>query len=132
MKVSRFWREMKSRYRLVGTRCGNCGRVYFPPRVVCPACHRDSVGKMEEHPLSGKGTVVSYTVIHDGLPEFRMQIPYIMAIIEMEEGVRCTGQIVDATPDEIGIGTEVEPVFRRIREEGEAGTIQYGHKFRPV
>ena len=53
MAVARFWRENASRYNLIGTKCGVCGRAYFPPRSVCPTCHRQSIGKMEPYKLKG-------------------------------------------------------------------------------
>src|SRR5207244_2314382 len=71
MAIPRFWREIQSRYNLIGTKCGSCGKVDFPPRAVCPTCGRRSVGKMERLHLKGKGAVVTYTVIHDPGPLLR-------------------------------------------------------------
>ncbi|HDJ27195.1 MAG TPA: transcriptional regulator, partial [Aciduliprofundum sp.] len=62
---------------------------------------------------------------------FKLQKPYILAIIELEEGPRVTGQIVDAEPNEVYIGMPVRMVFRRIRQEGASGIIHYGYKFAP-
>jgi len=59
-------------------------------------------------------------------------IPYVMAIIELEEGPRLTSQVVDCDPDQELIGRQVEMVFRRIIEKGDKGVIQYGYKFRLV
>ena len=129
MTIARFWREIPNRYRLEASRCQVCGRVYLPTRTICPVCHRKSLGKMERITLSGRGKVVEYTVVHDSLPGFDMQVPYVMAIVEMEEGVRLTGQIVDTPLDEIHEGMEVEAVFRRIAVDGPDGLIHYGYKF---
>ena len=131
MAIARFWRENQSRYNMQGKKCGACSIVYFPPRDLCPKCRRASIGKMEKMKLSGKGKIVSYTTVHDGLPEFSMQVPYMMAIIQLEEGPRITGQIVDAEPEDIDFGTEVESVFRKLGQEGECGILHYGYKFRP-
>ncbi len=128
-EVSRFWRESVHRYRLVGNECGNCKRVYFPPRDVCPICHRESIGKMEEVSLSGNGEIESFTVLHEVPPSFTRQRPYIMAIIKLDEGPSLTGQIVDCDPGEVEIGKRVQAVFRRIAQEGESGIIEYGYKF---
>lgn len=130
MAIARFWRENQSRYNLFGTKCGACGQTYFPPREMCPKCRRTSIGKMEKIQLSGKGRVVSHSTVHDPLPEFQMQVPYNIAIIEMDEGVRITGQIVDCEECEVEIGSEVEAVFRKLGEEGQCGIIHYGYKFR--
>lgn len=128
-EVPRFWRESRHRYRLVGNRCLNCDNLYFPPRVICPDCRRESVGKMKEEELSGEGEVYSFTVVHDGLEQFKMQIPYIMAMIRMKEGPLVTGQIVDCSPSDVAIGTKVRSTLRKVRIEGKEGIIQYGYKF---
>ncbi len=127
--VPRFWRESTHRYRLVGTKCTKCGSVYFPPRDICPKCRRESIGKMEDMELSGKGEIYSYTVVHEGLEPFKFQLPYVVAIIKTDEGPFITGQVVDADPSEVKIGARVRATLRRIREEGKSGIIQYGYKF---
>ncbi len=130
--IPRFWREIQSRYNLVGTKCGNCGKVDFPPRSVCPDCGRKSVGKMHTYKLSGKGSVVTYTTIYDAPSQFDMQKPYVMAIIEMDEGVRLTSQLIDLKPEDVKIGMKVQATFRKLGQEGDAGVIHYGYKFRPT
>ena len=130
--IPRFWREIQSRYNLVGTKCGNCGKVDFPPRAVCPDCGRKSVGKMQSYKLGGKGTVVTYTTIYDAPSQFDMQKPYVLAIIEMEEGMRLTSQLIDVKPDQVKIGMRVQSTFRKLGQDGEAGVIHYGYKFRPA
>jgi uncharacterized OB-fold protein len=128
-EVPRFWRESRHRYRLVGTKCENCGTLYFPPRDICPTCRRESVGKMREEEMSGQGEVYSFTVVHDGLEQFRIQVPYVMALIKMKEGPLVTGQIVDCSPEDVKIGTKVTATLRKVRMEGKEGIIQYGYKF---
>ena len=132
MATPRFWREIPSRYNLIGTRCGNCGTVDFPPRSICPKCHRKSVGKMQRQKLTGKGVVVSYTVVHDAPSQFDLLKPYVLAVIELEEKARLTSQLIDVEPANVKVGLPVEATFRRLGQEGEAGIIQYGYKFRPV
>jgi uncharacterized OB-fold protein len=111
MGIPRFWRETPSRYNLIGTKCGNCGMIHFPPRVVCPSCHRKSIGKMERMHLSGEGTVVSYSIVHDAPHSFKMQKPYAVAIIEVEGGCRLTAPIIDCSPSEVEIGMKVQATF---------------------
>jgi hypothetical protein len=125
----RFWRETSSRYNLVGNRCGVCGTAYLPPRPVCLKCHRESLGKMEDLKLKGTGEVLSYTVVHEAKRNFELQLPYIMAIIKMDEGPALTAQIVDCSPQDVKIGSRVTAVFRKIGEEGKSGVIYYGYKF---
>ena len=125
----RFWRETRSRYNLIGNRCRRCGTTYFPPRPLCVRCHRESIGNMEEARLRGTGTVESFTVVHEPTRGFQKQLPYILAIIRMDEGPRLTAQLVDCGPDEVELGSRVRAVFRRIGEGGRAGVIHYGYKF---
>ncbi|MBW3582072.1 MAG: Zn-ribbon domain-containing OB-fold protein [Euryarchaeota archaeon] len=133
MGVPRFWREQPHRYRLEGTRCTNCDRVYFPPRWVCPVCRRESVGKMERHKMDGTGTVVASTVVHDPAPGFEDQVPYAVAIIELDEGCRLTTQVSDvADPHDVVPGMRVKSAFRRIQSDGASGVIYYGTKFVPL
>ena len=132
MATPRFWREIPSRYNLLGTKCGNCGALDFPPRSICTECGRKSLGKMVKQKLSGRGNVISYTVVHDAPSQFDLLKPYILAVIQLEEGVRLTSQVIDVEQSEVKIGMPVEATFRRLGQEGEAGVIQYGYKFRPI
>ena len=129
MSVPRFWREIPHKYRLLGSKCRSCGAVYHPRRPTCPRCgSRD----MEEIVLSGRGRLLAYTVIRrppSDLEEFR---PYIVGLIELEEGVKVLGQIVDCGPEDLRPGLEVEATLRRIRAHGSSGVIEYGYKFRPA
>jgi len=127
----RFWRETRSRYNLTGNRCGKCGTVYFPPRPLCVTCHRESIGRMETLDMRGKGEVLTYTLVHEPRRGFELQVPYIMAIVRLDEGPSLLGQIVDCAPEQVKIGTRVHSVFRKIGEEGKSGVIHYGYKFVP-
>ena len=84
---------------------------------------------MEEARLPESGEVYSWTTIHSAPTGFEMQVPYVMAIVDMGEGVRLTAQIVDVSPEEMEIGMRVSPVLRKISQDGETGAIHYGYKF---
>jgi uncharacterized protein len=126
--IVRGWRHIQQRYNLIGSKCSQCGKVFFPKRVICPECRRR--GKIEDIKLSGKGKIYTYSVINTPTDEFKTLAPYVVAIIELEEGTKITSQIVDCDPEEIEIGDEVEVVFRKIRTEGDDGVISYGYKFK--
>ncbi len=99
---------------------------------------------MESVKLNGNGKILSYTIIHDGAKAFYSQIPYVLAIIELDEGPKITAQIVDYARTELSeadkeksqkdqglvIGSQVTCVFRKICEDGKSGTIHYGYKFK--
>ncbi|HPJ30576.1 MAG TPA: Zn-ribbon domain-containing OB-fold protein [Methanothrix sp.] len=127
--MPRFWRHIPQRYNLVGTHCENCDEYYFPPRTICPNCRRDA--KMKEYKFAGSGRVVTYTTIYNATDDFKRQTPYNLAIIELDEGPRLTGQVI-CSPGEIEIGMRVKPVFRILGKEGERGIIYYGTKFVPA
>jgi uncharacterized protein len=128
-QAPRFWRCIPQRYNLKGTHCTSCGEYYFPPRNVCPNCRRET--RMEEHRFKGTGTVVTFTTIYTATEDFERQTPYNLAIIQLDEGPKLTGQVV-ASADEVNIGMRVRPVFRILGKEGDRGIIYYGTKFVPV
>ncbi len=121
--LPRFWRKIRYRYELRGSECGNCGNIYYPPRNLCPVCRRK--GKMREVALPEKGKVISYTVVWEG-----ENSPYVLALIELENGTRLLSQIA-CEPNEVSVGCEVVRAFRKYGEEGEEGIIYYGTKFVP-
>jgi len=123
------WRRYKERYRLLGTRCETCGESFFPMRKICPKCRRE--GKLAPIAFSGEGKLFTYTVIRDPSEGFEAFAPYIMGIIELDEGLKVTSQVVDCKPDEVYIGMPVEACFRKLRALGKQGIICYGFKFRP-
>ncbi|MEM5797780.1 MAG: Zn-ribbon domain-containing OB-fold protein [Candidatus Aenigmatarchaeota archaeon] len=124
-----YWRLKKSKYNLIGSRCKVCSGVYFPPKQICPKCRRK--GQLEEFALSGRGKIYSWTVIRAAPDGFEHQAPYAVAIIELEEGIKIAGQIVNP-PEEVEIGKPVRVVFRKICEDGQAGLIHYGIKWEIV
>lgn len=128
--VPRHWRSQRERYRLLGTYCENCGTSFFPPRKICPKCRRK--GRTREVEFSGRGRVFSYTVIHVGSKTFDEYAPYVIGLIELQEGPRVLSQIVDCKPEDVHIGMEVEACFRKLFEQEDGGIISYGFKFRPV
>lgn len=114
---------------LIGNKCSVCGYVAFPKRMVCPACIKEDT--MEEIPLSPRGRLHSYTVLHVPLPGF--PAPYIIGRTQLPEGPRVTSLITGCEPTEgaLDIGTEVELIIGKISEDKEGNDIM-GYMFRPV
>lgn len=125
---SRYWREIPQRYRLEANKCRRCGRIFFPPRLICPECRKNDLEKTK---LAEKGKIVSYTIIRVPPHQFVDQAPYAVGVVELDDGVKITAQIVDCGFEELKIGKRVKVEFRKIYEEGEAGIICYGYKFVP-
>ena len=127
MDLPRYHRLTPAYYRLEGQRCTSCGAVQFPSRAACGACRgRD----LETYRFSGRGTVFSFAEVAQAPKGFSG--PYLVALVELEEGVRVTAQLTDVEMDEVEIGMPVEMVTRRIQEKGPHGYLVYGYKFRPV
>lgn len=129
--VAREWREIPGRYNLVGTKCTNCGRIFFPARTFCPDCRRASIGKIEPYELARTGTVYSFSVIHEAPDCNNMLKPYAVAMVETDDGVMIEGQLVDVDLEKIEIGMPVRAVLRKLDADGKAGVIHYGYKFVP-
>jgi len=125
----RYWREIPQRYRLEANKCTSCGQVYFPPRLICAACRSR---EFQPVTLSDRGKILTYTVIRIAPSQFTDQAPYAVGIIELNDGVRLTAQIVDCDLDALAIGQEVRLEFRRLQADGDAGILCYGYKCVPV
>lgn len=121
------WRRMGERYRMEGTKCESCGNYFFPTRLFCPYCRRK--GKIVPHKMEGKGKVYSYTIVHSAQEGFKNIVPYVIAIVRLDEGPKVMGQVRGLEPGEISIGMPVKAVFRKMGQDGEAGIIHYSYKF---
>ena len=129
MSSPRYWREIPQRYRFEGAKCKGCGKIYFPPRLICPGCKSKEFEKTQ---LKKDGKILTYTIIRIPPSQFVDQAPYAMGVVELDDGVKLLIQIADCDLEKIDIGMKVRVEFRKIYEEGEAGIICYGYKCVPV
>ncbi len=138
MSVPYVRRNLESRYRLIASYCETCNGNYFPKRKICPKCgnndHLKEVSLIENGHL---GYVFSASAIRHPATTHTRYAPYISAVVELD-GYKVPTMITDfeISSDEVDIvndiiGMAIEPVFRRITEQGEEGVIEYGMKFRP-
>jgi len=121
-----YWRRKDRYYRLIGSKCRSCGSEYFPPVYKCRRCGSREV---EDKAMSQTGKIVTYTIMHESMSGFEDQEPLAVGIIQLDNGVKVLGQIVDTPPEQINVGDKVKAVFRKVRVEGEKGQIFYGYKF---
>ena len=108
-----FWDGCRA-HRLLVSKCMGCGAFRWPPRPGCPWCHATEHEWVE---VSGRGTVYSYVIFRRAfLPEFRDDVPYVVAIIEVEESptVRILSNIVGCKPEEVAFGMPVRVVFEDV------------------
>lgn len=130
MEIPRHWRLKRQRYGLVGEVCPHCNAKLFPPRDVCPECGKEAKNLYN---FSGKGEVYSYTTVYEAPAGYEEYAPYMIALVRLEEGPLVTAQLTDVGENKVEIGTPVEMVTRRLRQDGdERGMLVYGYKFRPV
>jgi uncharacterized OB-fold protein len=95
--------------KLLIQRCADCGDYQFYPRQVCVHCDSANVDWAE---ASGRGTVHTFTVIHQqGMPGWRDEVPYVAAVIDLEEGARMTSVVVECPPSDVRVGMPVEVTF---------------------
>ncbi len=125
MPSPRYRREMPQRYRLEAGKCKGCGKIFFPPRLICNKCGSQ---EFEQVVLPENGKIVTFTIIRVAPAQFEAEVPYAIAIVELENGVRITTQVVDCDPEKLDIGNEVKLVFRKIQKEGKTGILLYGYK----
>ncbi|MBE0434037.1 Zn-ribbon domain-containing OB-fold protein [candidate division WOR-3 bacterium] len=124
MPSPRYRREMPQRYRLEAAKCSGCGRMHFPPRTVCGCGARE----FQTERMSDFGKILTFTTIRVAPRDFETQVPYSVAIVESDNGVRVTTQVVDCQPEDLQIGRKVKFVFRKLYTEGKTGIICYGYK----
>ena len=105
----RAWWEALQRHELYVQRCRDCGDLRFHPRAVCPSCLSS---RTEWVPARGTGKIYTFTVTHQNQASgFRESLPYVMAWVELDEGVKMLTNVVDCPPEQVKIGMPVEAVF---------------------
>jgi uncharacterized OB-fold protein len=113
-ETAHYWRAALEG-RLEIQRCSACRRHQFYPRRFCIACLSDRIEWVQ---ASGRGKVYTYTVCHvAGHPAFEARVPYAIAMVELDEGVRLMAGIVDSDLARLAIGAPVQVCFERIAEE---------------
>ncbi|HLJ04074.1 MAG TPA: OB-fold domain-containing protein [Solirubrobacteraceae bacterium] len=108
--------------RLMLLRCPDCGTFQSPTAYlgvpVRPRCLRCFAAPLEWAASSGQATLYSFVVMHQLYDEaFAAEIPYNIAVVETEEGVRLTSQVVDCARGELEIGMELEVVFEQLGDD---------------
>ena len=111
-----FWTGGGGGGALMISRCVGCALWVSPPAADCPDCG----AALQAHPVSGRGTVFTYTVNHQPFNP-AVPVPYVIAIVELDEqpGLRLATNIVDCEPDAVHVGMPVEVRFEAHDAEGE-------------
>lgn len=106
-----FW-EGCAQGKLLIKFCVSCQKHHFYPRIICPHCYGEDLVWVE---ASGEGRIYSYTVAHRPAGEaFREDVPYVIALVELMEGVRMMSNIVGVSPEEVKCEMPVKVVFEEV------------------
>jgi uncharacterized OB-fold protein len=108
-----FWAAVQER-RLIMPQCEACKTVTFPPSVACPRCSGSAFAWTE---MSGRGKVYSFVVYHRVYhPAFKDKVPYVLAVIELDEGPRIVSNVVEIPVDQVRCEMPVEVVYEEVRD----------------
>lgn len=103
-----YWEACK-RHELVLQKCVQCEVLQFYPRTICSSC---SSSELDWVAASGRGTVLTWTIVrHPVSPAYADEVPYIIALIELEEGPVMMAQVVDCQLDAVQSGMQVHVCF---------------------
>ena len=109
-----FWDAAREERFLI-KRCADCGRAHYYPRPFCPHCWSANVDWEE---ATGRGELYTYSVVRrNDLPPFHERVPYVAAIVDLEEGPRAMTNVVDCEFDDLAIGMPLEVTFREISDD---------------
>ena len=128
MEPPKIWRERRERYLGLGILCHDCQVKSFPVTKYCPECSSE---KVEEIKLAQTGKILHFTKVSQTADEMMFNAPYIIGLIELDDGIRVTGQITDTISEDLKEGMNVKMIFRVLSKNGEEGLIGYGFKFAP-
>ena len=128
MEPPKIWRERRERYLAIGTKCLDCNKISFPFVNYCPECSSENTS---EHKLTDTGKIVFFTQVTLAAKEMISYSPYTVGIIELDDGIRLTGQIVDCKYEDLKEDMKVRMIFRILSTDNDEGLIRYGFKFKP-
>jgi len=109
-----FWDGAKA-HRLMVQKCTGCARHWHPPSVLCPGCGGRDFSWVES---SGKGRVFSFVTYHRLYNKgWKDELPYVVAVVELEEGARLLSNVIGIDPAEITCDMAVEVAFDDVTED---------------
>ena len=100
-------------HQLAVQKCEACGALRFPAAPLCLACDSDKASWVT---VSGRGQVFSFTVMHRPYHP-AIKVPYTLAVIELNEGVKITSNVIGIEPSKVKCGMPVEAVFEKLNDE---------------
>jgi uncharacterized OB-fold protein len=118
-----YWEGCK-KHELRIQRCGTCNHLQFFPRIYCTQCFSDRVEWVK---VSGRAKVTTFTIVRRPVsPAFADEVPYVVALVALDEGPTMMTNILGCPPEKVTIGMPVAVMFEDWTEEISVP------KFRPV
>ena len=109
-----FWQGCRDGVLLLQS-CRDCGHLQYYPRAVCTGCLSSD---LDWRQASGRGCIHTFTTVHRALrPAFEDNLPYVVVVIELEEGPRMVSRLRDCDPTRVSIDLPVEVAFERVNAE---------------
>ena len=105
--IEQFYKFLSTNQLMAG-KCTKCGKIHLPPRPLCNECFSK---EFTWTPLSGKGKLLTYTIIHVAPAQFQAQTPYAVGIVELEKDLKIPGMIQNITHEQLKIGMELAIAF---------------------
>jgi hypothetical protein len=106
-----YW-EAAREGRLLIAECAACGKVHHYPRPFCPHCWSEDVRPVQ---ANGTGTLYTYSTVYvNDLAPFAGRLPYVAAIVELDEGPRMMTTIEGVAPEKLRVSMSVTVVFRPV------------------
>jgi uncharacterized OB-fold protein len=123
---SRFFSQLRDKKKILGIRCNKCNLVYLPPRSTCGRCFSQLKKWV---PLSDKGTLQTYTVIHHPQPTYPLKVPFAYGVIRLDGADTGIGHLLGEVDfSRLYIGLRLQAVFKEDRQ-GNMMDIKY---FKPL
>lgn len=97
--------------KLTLSECEACGKLSHPPQAVCAFCWG---GKVKPKVASGRGTLNSFSVVRQNTdPAFKARVPYVLAYVDLDEGVSLLSNVVNCDIANVKVGMKLKPVFEQ-------------------
>ncbi|MGD6851649.1 MAG: Zn-ribbon domain-containing OB-fold protein [Candidatus Bathyarchaeia archaeon] len=101
--IEQFYKFL-SQGKLMAGKCIKCGKIHLPPRPLCSNCYSKEFMWL---PVSGRGKLLTYTIIHVAPQQFQALTPYAVGIVELENGLKLPGMIQGLSQEQLKIGMDL-------------------------
>jgi uncharacterized OB-fold protein len=106
--IEQFFKFLEQK-KLMAAKCEQCQSIYIPPRPICTNCFSQNLGWIQ---LKPKGKLITFTIIHLASEKFQAITPYAYGIIELENGQRLPGMILDIEFEQLNVGMDLIVEFQ--------------------